>query len=472
MIRNTKKGRTPFKSKRHGKTRRVQRGGVRIPIPIPINDEHGNQIGTYDGNTGEGRAVYPEPIGGVYVGEFENGVPHGQGTMTYNDGGGVYTGQWENDLFHGKGKLIYQNGDVYEGEWAGNNMNGHGIMTYKDNKDMSVYDGYWKDDERNGPGIMTYKDMSVYDGYWKDDERNGPGAMTYANGGVYVGNWENDNKNGTGTYTFANGDVYEGKWDANFMHGLGKMTYANGDVYEGKWDANFMHGLGKMTYANKDVYEGEFAHDKRQGTGKMTYANRDVYEGEFAHDKRQGTGKMTYANKDVYEGQWFNDHMVVYNVIIARTPEEFMSICSTAVKPRVECMKSECQICNESFIDDKGHLLRPVMFHKTVITNADGKRELWSCPVHPEEQLKYKHNNRISFSHTECINCRANLFLTEEQTDEVLKPHAAATKLQKVIRGRRTRKKVRQAKNLAAFNAEFPPRSMSRPRSNRNNSEP
>ena len=436
MRHNTKKGRNQFKSKRHGKTRRVQRGGARIPIPI--NDAHGNQIGTYDSKTGEGRAVYPGL--GVYVGHFENGVPNGQGTLTYNDGGGVYTGKWKNDTFNGPGKMIYKNGDVYEGEWADNNT--------------------------NGPGIMTYKDIGVYDGYWKDDQRNGPGAMTYTNGDVYVGNWDDNEKNGTGTYTFANRDVYEGEWDANVMHGLGKMTYANGDVYEGEWDANFMHGLGKMTYANGDVYEGEFTHDNRQGTGKMTYANGDVYEGEFTHDNRQGTGKMTYANgDDVYEGQWFNDRMVVYNVIIARTPEEFMSICSTAVKPQDECIKSECQICNDPFIDKK-HLFRPVMFHKTVITNADGKRELWSCPVHPEEQLKYKHNNRISFSHTECSNCRANLFLTEEQTDEVLKPHAAATKMQRMIRGHRTRKKVRQAKNLAAFNAEFPPsRSMSRPRS-------
>jgi hypothetical protein len=407
MIRNTKKGRTPFKSKRHGKTRRVQRGGVRIPIPIPINDEHGNQIGTYDGKTKKGRAVYPEPIGGVYVGEFENGVPHGQGTMTYNDGGGVYTGQWENDRFHGKGKMIYHNGDVYEGEWAGNNM--------------------------NGPGIMTYKDIGVYDGYWKDDQRNGPGAMTYTNGDVYVGNWDNNAKNGTGTYTFANGDVYEGEWNANFMHGLGKMTYANGDVYEGEWNANFMHGLGKMTYANGDVSEGP----------------------------------------------WFKDVKVDYNVSIARTTDEFMSMCLTAEKTESECMDSVCPICLTPFIFED-RLLRPVMFHET--TNATG-RKIWSCPVHTEEQLKYKHNCITSFSHTECINCRANLFLTKEQRDDV-----AATKMQRMIRERlvrrRTRKKVRQAKNLAAFNAEFPPsRSISRPRSmsipramsmtrtNRNNSD-
>ena len=53
MIHNTKKGRTRFKLKQHGKTRRVQRGGA--PIPVIKNKV---KIGEYDDDTGIGSANY------------------------------------------------------------------------------------------------------------------------------------------------------------------------------------------------------------------------------------------------------------------------------------------------------------------------------------------------------------------------------------------------------------------------------
>ena len=171
----------------------------------------------------------------------------------------------------------------------------------------------------------------------------------------------------------------------------------------------------------------------------------------------------------------------VTNVKIARTTEEYMSMCLTADKTDLECRNNICPICLNEFVRG-GVLVRPVMFHKTV---THGK-EMWSCPVHPEEQLK--------FSHTKCNSCRATLFIPDDIAEEEVR-NAHATKLQSVIRGRRTRrssvgkavaKKVRrereyresrkafhdsyvkrqQAIRRAAFNAAFPPsRSMSRTRS-------
>jgi hypothetical protein len=183
-----------------------------------------------------------------------------------------------------------------------------------------------------------------------------------------------------------------------------------------------------------------------------------------------------------------NYNVVNSNVKIARTTEEYMSMCLTADKTQRECMKSECTSCLDKFIV-KGHLLRPVMFHKTVTSNG---KEIWSCPIHPEEQLK--------FSHTTCGSCRAKLFITEGQKYDIAEEvrNAHATKLQSVIRGLQTRrssvgkavaKKIRRYReyrasrrkfhdsyvkrqhairqNRAVFNAAFPPsRSLSRTRSN------
>ena len=451
MIHNTKKGRTPFKSKRYGKTRRVQRGGALV------KDADGNTIGEYDDETRLGRAVYPGV--GVYEGHFnENGVPHGGGTLTYEDGA-VYKGEWVNDMPRGHGVMTFASGNVYDGGWVDNEMsgrgvmtfpsgrvydgewsnsacNGHGKMTYADESE-SVYEGNWLDNLKHGEGKMTYNGR-VYKGNWRNDERNGEGELTYPDGQKYKGEWLNDKMNGQGKMTYADDErVYEGNWLDNKRHGQGKLTYPDGEKYEGAWDNNQLNGQGKMTYANGDMYVGNWRNNERHGEGTMIYANGDVYKGDFHDDKRQGHGVMTSANGEVNEGPWFNDERVNYNVSIARTTNEFMTMCLTATKTEVECMNSTCPICMDEFIDE-GKLLWPVMFHKTV--KNDGT-EIWSCPVHLKEQMKVG---------TKCSNCRTELFLTKEQ-----KKPQAATKLQSVIRGRQTRKKIRRANEYEISRREF-----------------
>ena len=345
MRRNTKKGRTRFKSMRHGKTRRVQRGGA--PRAVMYDAK---VVGTYDDTTGMGSANYPGV--GEYDGHFLDGVPHGQGTLRYSDGN-VYEGHWANDQRNGHGKLTFADRDVYEGEWRNDAMHGRGIMKFLSG---SMYDGLWSDDLRNGRGTMRYSDERVYEGNWLNDKRHGQGTMSYADGDVYVGEWLNDQKSGEGTmryadgreyvgrwlndersgkgrmtyasgsmydgswlddrmnghgrYTFDNGDVYVGRLEAGDFTGQGIMTYANGDVYDGQWRSDLKNGPGTMTYANQDVYEGMWDANFMHGHGKMTYANRDVYEGPWRHNQMHGAdGKMIYADGRVYEGEWWNDAM-------------------------------------------------------------------------------------------------------------------------------------------------------------------
>ena len=174
------------------------------------------------------------------------------------------------------------------------------------------------------------------------------------------------------------------------------------------------------------------------------------------------------------------------NARVARTTEEFMSMCLTADKTPSDCMESECPACMDKFIV-KGHLLRPVMFHKTVIRRNGTETEIWSCPVHPEEQVKWGQIHR-----SECAMCRQKVFIPKVQKDDIMREahqRKPATKIQSVIRGHQTRKKtnkkfvqlahnkakqkfvsqwydkpktgltnkVKQERNRAAFNAAFPP---------------
>lgn len=326
MRHNTKKGRTPFKSKRYGKTRRVQRGGALIPVM-----EKGQQVGEYDDKTRLGRAVYPGV--GVYEGHFnENGVPHGGGTLTYEDGA-VYKGEWVNDMPRGHGVMTFANGNVYDGGWVDNEMSGRGVMTFPSGR---VYDGEWSNSACNGHGKMTYADESVYEGNWLDNLKHGEGTQTHIDGTIYAGNWDADQMNGHGIYTFApgelervyegntlngmfnghgimrytNGDVYEGQWANDKKNGHGTMEYASDErVYEGNWLDDERHGQGKLTYPDGEKYEGAWDNNQLNGQGKMTYANGDVYVGNWRNNERHGQGIMRYANGDVYVGDWLNDDM-------------------------------------------------------------------------------------------------------------------------------------------------------------------
>ena len=52
--------------------------------------------------------------GATYVGEVQDGLRHGQGTMRFSNSEAVYEGQWQQGKRHGQGKLAYNAaGTVY-----------------------------------------------------------------------------------------------------------------------------------------------------------------------------------------------------------------------------------------------------------------------------------------------------------------------------------------------------------------------
>ena len=118
------------------------------------------------------------------------------------------------------------------------------------------------------------------------------------------------------------------------------------------------------------------------------------------------------------------------NVRVAQTTEEYMSMCLTADRTADECMRNTCPICHNEFIR-RGDLVRPVMFHKTVIRG----KEIWSCPMHGDEQLQWANGHR-----DECAMCRQKVFIHALQKEDIMR-EAAATKIQSMARGHMSRKK-------------------------------
>ncbi|MCC7503685.1 MAG: caspase family protein [Saprospiraceae bacterium] len=66
-----------------------------------------------------GKGYYDYPDGSRWIGEFKNGVPHGEGVCFYANGD-RYEGAWANNAPYGEGVMHYANGRVYGAVW----MNG------------------------------------------------------------------------------------------------------------------------------------------------------------------------------------------------------------------------------------------------------------------------------------------------------------------------------------------------------------
>lgn len=198
-----------------------------------ITPEYLNQAMQGDQLTGYGTKVFENA---VYVGYMVKGVPHGEGTCTWNDGG-VYVGNWDNGF-------------------------------------------------RNGYGEMTEANGSVYKGEWKNGKYHGKGTLIYAGGKQsYTGDWVNNVMQGKGKFVWATGEVYEGDWTNNLQNGQGTITWTDGSSYTGAWVKGKRTGYGVMTYASGDRYEGEFMNGKRTGTGTLYYADGSSVTGTWLNNE-------------------------------------------------------------------------------------------------------------------------------------------------------------------------------------------
>jgi hypothetical protein len=137
-----------------------------------------------------------------------NACPEAQNFMNYDNcwgaissGGNKYVGEWKDGKPHGQGTLTYPNGNKYVGEL--------------------------KDGKYHGQGTVTTKDGQKYVGELKEGSYHGQGNFTFANGDKYVGEFKNHNLEGRGKITYADGRIYVGEFDG-LPNGKGKEISANG----------------------------------------------------------------------------------------------------------------------------------------------------------------------------------------------------------------------------------------------------
>ncbi|MFW5729743.1 MAG: MORN repeat-containing protein [Spirochaetota bacterium] len=165
-----------------------------------------------DPNAPSGTMVVRTPRG-TYDGDIRQGIPHGTGTMEWDDGA------------------------VYRGEWVEGRPDGSGEYRWPDD---ARYLGRWRDGRRHGAGSMQWDDGTYYEGTWKDGHPEGTGLMEWPDGTTYEGEFVAGRPDGVGTYNAPDDLRYEGEFAEGRAVG-GILTVPSGQKYwasmnaEGEW---------------------------------------------------------------------------------------------------------------------------------------------------------------------------------------------------------------------------------------------
>lgn len=168
---------------------------------------------TYSGGLYESKATGPGTIENeqfTFAGEFLNGRPNGQGTITYRNGTS-YTGGLVNGFYHGAGVYSSHRGYVYTGDF---NMN-----------------------RFDGQGTCVWSDGTRYKGGFKLDKFEGPGELSRADGTTFTGNFRNGLKEGPGVLRLpATRAQVEGVWRAGRLGAVERVTVDGAEVPKGLFE--------------------------------------------------------------------------------------------------------------------------------------------------------------------------------------------------------------------------------------------
>ena len=246
---------------------------------------------------------YATPQSSIYEGERnQKGEPHGQGTLTYDDGT-KYVGEFKDGILNGQGTLTVPEVGKYVGEFKDGFFNGQGTYTWTKGK---KYVGEFKDGRHNGQGTLIIPDVGKYIGEFKDDKRNGQGTITFSDGGKLIGEFKDGRLNGQGTMTFPDGRKYVGEYKDGKRNGQGTLTVPDEGNYVGEFKNHKPNGQGTWTKPNGEKYVGEWKDFAFNGQGILTKVNGEKYIGEFKDDKINGKGVFYMVNGEIHSGTWDN----------------------------------------------------------------------------------------------------------------------------------------------------------------------
>ncbi|PPS15375.1 hypothetical protein GOBAR_AA05203 [Gossypium barbadense] len=163
------------------------------------------------------------PRGDFYIGEWCDGLPHGNGKYLWTDGC-MYVGGWFKGKIMGKGKFCWPSGATYEGEFKSGFMDGQGTFT---GFSGDSYKGSWVMNLKHGQGIKNYFNGDYYEGEWRTGFQEGEGRYQWTNGIHYDGQWKNG---------WPDGSSYVGVWSKDVKEMNGTYNPSDSSTEKPDWD--------------------------------------------------------------------------------------------------------------------------------------------------------------------------------------------------------------------------------------------
>lgn len=163
-----------------------------------------------------------------YVGSRdEKGLYTGQGEL-YNRNGDVYIGEFLNGLQHGQGKYVFN----IPSSAPSNNQS---VVPTKKPKSRKQASRLRQSD--NQPNSQPLSNSSPsYEGEFMEGMFHGRGRETYADGSSYTGEFVRGHREGRGQMRYANGSVFDGSWLEGAKHGKGRIKEAGNQNWQsGMW---------------------------------------------------------------------------------------------------------------------------------------------------------------------------------------------------------------------------------------------
>lgn len=171
-------------------------------------------------------------------------------------------------------ELVFDNGDRYIGESENGQPHGTGRLERADGR---TYTGEFRDGEIIGSGSLTTRDGYSYYGTFSNGLRHGFGTSTWPNDNRYEGSFLNDEIWGQGKFTWGDtGDVYEGSFSSGKKHGYGTYAWSGGRSYQGVFRDDMRHGLGILELEDGSEYRGFFSNDQKHGGGVLKTSDQEL----------------------------------------------------------------------------------------------------------------------------------------------------------------------------------------------------
>ncbi len=181
------------------------------------------------------------------------------GEITYEDRGRrTYTGEFQKGLPHGEGTLVWDSMITHTGTFKFGEENGKGVRIFKLDGYESRYEGTWIAGRQFGKGTKTTSDGESYDGDFENSYKNGLGVEISKDKAKYVGEFKDDKRHGNGTIIFPGGHRFTGGFKGGQRYGVGSAFDAEGKlIFYGQFRGGEANGLGfKLDSSGKKIEEG------------------------------------------------------------------------------------------------------------------------------------------------------------------------------------------------------------------------